>query len=509
MLKTNFLKRNLLLLALLAVFGLNAQTTSSPYSRYGLGDFQFNGFAQNVGMGSGGIGMRNDSILVQYINLSNPASLTSNNIVAYEVGFQSNTTMLQNTTDRSISNRTTLSHIGLAFPVTKWWSGAIGLVPYSSVGYNVSNTEQRDTIGSVTYKYEGSGGIGQVFTAHGFRPFAGSLVRYKNNEKYDLLVAKNDTNAIRKAINLRNQLANISVGAQVSYLFGSLNNVRRDMFPDSAFMLNTRITRSAIVSDVYASYGVQYRYRFKQVVNPQYRKLKKEADSLLCGHSRFKDYFIRDSAGVPCKDTLPFWVRGRDGVQLTFGLVGALPMRVHTTNSILGVTYKQTGTIESVKDTVYSEVDADGTILLPAMYGFGFALKKEYKWLFQADYATQLWENFEFLGVQTSLRNSQRVTAGFQFQPKSNDRRNYFSNVQYRAGFKFYQTYLELNETRLNEMSVSLGFGFQVRQMSRMNLGIELGQRGTTANSLIKENYGRVVLGISLNDTWFQRFRYD
>lgn len=509
MLKTDLLKRSLLLFALLSVSWLNAQITSSPYSRFGLGDFQFNGFAQNVGMGSGGIGMRNDSILVQYINLSNPASLTSNNLVAYEVGFQSNTTMLQNTSEQSVFNRSTLSHIGLAFPVTKWWSGAIGLVPYSSVGYNVSNSEQHDTLGTITYKYEGSGGIGQVFTAHGFRPFAGSTASFKNKEKYDMLVAKNDTMAIRKAINFRNQLANISVGAQVSYLFGSLNNVRRDVFPDSAYMLNTKITKSSLVHDVYASYGIQYRYRFHHIVNPLYRKLKKEADSLLCDHSFFKNYFIRESGGKACADTLPMWVRGREGLQLTFGLVGALPVSVNTTSTILGQTYQQTGTLESFKDTIFYQADANGNIVLPGMYGFGFALKKEYRWLFQADYATQLWENFEFLGTETSLRNSQRVTAGLQFQPKTNYRRNYFANVQYRVGFKYYKTYLELNETRLNDMSVSFGLGFNVRQLSRVNLGVELGQRGTTANNLIKENYARVVLGISLNDTWFQRFRYD
>jgi len=509
----NKLRSFLFLLLICCSAALQAQVTSSPYSRYGLGDFQFNGFAQNLGMGAGGIGMRNDSLLPQYINLANPASLSSNNVVAYEVGMQSNTVRLRNTSDQSIFNRSTLSHIGMAFPVAKWWSASIGLVPYSSVGYSVSNTEQHDTLGAVTYRYEGSGGISQVFSGHAVRPFAGLTGRYKNSETYELLLAKNDTAALRKALRLRSHLANISLGAQVSYLFGPLSNVRRDIFPDSSYMLNTKITRTTLVHDVYANYGIQYRFRLAKIVNPKYRQLKKDADSLFCGKNRGDNYFTYKShPDSSCNRKEPLRIRdvkGDKGLQVSFGAVFALPMSVRATSDLLGQTYRLNGGFEVFKDTIYNQSDVSGRLGLPAMAGFGFALKQDYRWQFQADYAMQMWENFNFLGEETDLRNSQRFTAGLQIQPKSGGRKDYLGNVQYRVGFRYYQTYLELKGNRLTEYGVTMGLGFPALNLTRVNLGLELGRRGTTENNLIQEDYIRVMLGISINDRWFQRPKYD
>lgn len=504
--------RNLVLLLILCCGtpSLHAQVTSSPYSRYGLGDFQFNGFAQNLGLGGGGIGMRNDSLLVQYINLANPASLTSNNVVAYETGILSNTSLLQNTTDRTVLNRTMLSHIGMAFPVTKWWSAAFGLVPYSSVGYKVSSSEQNDTLGTITYNYEGSGGISQVFMAHAFRPFSGLPSHFKNSERYDILRAKNDTDAIRRMLRNRNALSNISIGGEVSYLFGSLTNTRRDIFPDSSYMLNTRIIKNTLIHDVYANYGIQYRFRLHKSLNPKYLSLRENADSLLCKREWFKNSFsYKSSPDSACNRTEKLYLRSNQGIQVSFGAVLSLPMSVHATSDWLAQTYRVRQGFEIFKDTIYQVLNSPGRIDLPLMFGFGFALKKDFKWQFQADYSQQLWENFTFLGAKTDLRNSQRFTAGFQYQPKAGYRRNYFYNVQYRAGVRFYQTYLELKDTPIQEYGITLGAGFPLRDLTRLNLGVELGRRGTTTNNLIMENYARVVFAMSINDRWFQRAKYD
>jgi hypothetical protein len=40
------------------------------------------------------------------------------------------------------------------------------------------------------------------------------------------------------------------------------------------------------------------------------------------------------------------------------------------------------------------------------------------------------------------------------------------------------------------------------------NLSFEAGSRGTLNNNLIKENYGKIKLGINLNSSWFQKRKY-
>ncbi|HTL82404.1 MAG TPA: hypothetical protein VL651_11905, partial [Bacteroidia bacterium] len=135
--------------------------TVSPYSRFGIGDLVLNGSLFNTGMGGGGIGYRNDSLVPQYLNFQNPASFSSNNVVAYEVGVSSNTVMLQSASAKGGFNQTRLSGIAIGFPVTKWWGAGFGLVPYSSMGYDVTTNDSVTGVGAVTYKYEGSGGVNQ------------------------------------------------------------------------------------------------------------------------------------------------------------------------------------------------------------------------------------------------------------------------------------------------------------------------------------------------------------
>ena len=60
-------------------------------------------------------------------------------------------------------NNASLSHIALAFPIKKWWGASVGLIPFSSVGYKISDEQDITNIGTVKYLYQGTGGINQVY----------------------------------------------------------------------------------------------------------------------------------------------------------------------------------------------------------------------------------------------------------------------------------------------------------------------------------------------------------
>jgi hypothetical protein len=42
-----------------------------------------------------------------------------------------------------------------------------------------------------------------------------------------------------------------------------------------------------------------------------------------------------------------------------------------------------------------------------------------------------------------------------------------------------------------------------------VNIGLEVGQRGTVTNGLIKEQFFKVTLGFTLNDRWFVKPKFD
>ncbi len=485
-------------------------STVSPYSRYGLGDFQFNGSLINTALGGGGIGVRSDSLLPQYVSMVNPASLTSHPLVNYEIALHSNTVRVENGTSTGTFNRTTLSHFTLAFPVTKTWGAAIGLVPYSTVGYNVAQDTSMENVGSFQYRYEGGGGISQVFAANAFRPFGFMPRRFVLSSKYDELRANGDTSAIKSKMQLRNNLANISVGVNVSYLFGSLINIRRDVFPDSLNTFNTKITKYTTFRDVYVTGGIQYTFRFRRTLNPKYIAMP---DSTVTNTKLFGNrYYFKTAEGI---DTAQLFLK-QPGARVTFGMVFAPPTDINISYDLLAQTYKQLGTIENIKDTVANFLAVPSRASLPMMGGIGFAIKKDYKWMFQADYTMQMWQDFRYMGNTIDLKNSQRITAGFQLQPKQAGRGGFMSATQYRLGARYYKTYLELNSTRLTEMSVNFGMAFPLpyrtrlgEPISRVNLNIEAGQRGTLSAGLLKESYIRVTLGLTINDRWFMRYKLD
>lgn len=500
---------------LLSAFSVHAQnpsvqTTVSPYSRYGIGDFQFNGSLLNTGMGGGGIGLRNDSLIPQYINLANPASFTSHPLVNYEIGISSNAVKVESATATGNFNRTTLSHFAMAFPVTKYWGACFGLIPYSTVGYNVAVSDDIPNIGAVTYRYEGSGGVSQAFLSNAFRPFGWMPRRFLLSAEYDELRRLNDTNAIRSKMRLRNNLGNISIGVNVSYLFGSLINIRRDVFPDSLNTFNTKITKYTTFRDVYATAGLQYTFRFPRTLNPQYIALH---DTTVTNTRVFANrYYYRTATGI---DTAHLFIK-QPGARITFGAVFAAPMEINVSYDLLAETYRQLGTIEDIKDTVANQAAVPARISLPMMGGFGFAIKKDFKWMLQADYTVQMWKDFRYFGTDINLKNSQRITAGFQYQPKLAGRGSFLSATQYRLGFRYYQTYLELNSTRLTEMTVNFGMSFPLpyrvrfgEPISRVSLNVEAGQRGTTDGGLLKESFIRATLGITINDRWFMRYKLD
>jgi hypothetical protein len=44
---------------------------------------------------------------------------------------------------------------------------------------------------------------------------------------------------------------------------------------------------------------------------------------------------------------------------------------------------------------------------------------------------------------------------------------------------------------------------------SMVNIAIEAGQMGTLDDNLIRERYIRVVIGLTFNEVWFQKRRFD
>ncbi|UYW01317.1 hypothetical protein K5I29_12910 [Flavobacterium agricola] len=154
----------------------------------------------------------------------------------------------------------------------------------------------------------------------------------------------------------------------------------------------------------------------------------------------------------------------------------------------------------------------DSKFKLPATYSVGTSFGLIRKWMIGAQ-ATFSDSKGIVDGVSLSnlkYNNSSRFTLGGYYVPKYNSFNSYFSRVTYRAGIRYEDTGMELNNQKINDFAVSAGLGLPLGlSFSNLNLGFEYGTRGTQSAGLIKENYFMITLGLSFNDRWFQKVKYN
>ena len=93
------------------------KSSSSPYSRYGIGDIAGKGFAQGFSMGGTHIAMQNDTTPVFFINYGNPASYSNVRLATAELGANYTRLNLTSATSKTTINNASLAYISMAFPI--------------------------------------------------------------------------------------------------------------------------------------------------------------------------------------------------------------------------------------------------------------------------------------------------------------------------------------------------------------------------------------------------------
>ncbi len=152
-------------------------------------------------------------------------------------------------------------------------------------------------------------------------------------------------------------------------------------------------------------------------------------------------------------------------------------------------------------------------LILPSNFIIGAGIGEPRKWFAGIDFKTQNTSEFSnplYNYENTTFENSNTIAIGGFYIPKYNSFSSYFKRMVYRAGMRFENTGLKINNEPIKEFGISFGLGLPVgNTFSNANLGFELGNRGTTDSNLIKENFFKVQLSLSLNDRWFQKKRYN
>lgn len=131
------------------------------------------------------------------------------------------------------------------------------------------------------------------------------------------------------------------------------------------------------------------------------------------------------------------------------------------------------------------------------------------------DYVYQDWESKnEYDEVnKVGYTNTHTYKLGLQFTPNRGDVRRVMNRWSYRLGARYGQSYMTFYGTKLPEVALTLGVGIPIKLFgtSSIDVGVELGRRGTLSNGLIRDNYFKISLGMSMfgEDYWFSRYKID
>ena len=146
---------------LLSGISLLAQnSTSSPYSKFGIGELEMAAGGRNAGMGETGIALRSN----MFFNSANPASLTAiePQSFLFDMGFNYKYTQLANSEKKANVKDGNISWVQMGFPISKKLYGGFTINPKSSVGYDIYMLKTIDGT-NVQYPsvYQGSGGLSE------------------------------------------------------------------------------------------------------------------------------------------------------------------------------------------------------------------------------------------------------------------------------------------------------------------------------------------------------------
>lgn len=307
----------------------------------------------------------------------------------------------------------------------------------------------------------------------GFKPYSSVGYRYSATSQIDTMNINNvysGEGGLTKAyFGYGQQIGkHLSIGASAGYIFGKLENNKEAQYPLNSGALNSKIENSRAIDGFTFDYGIQY---FTDI-NDDY--------GLVVGYSGNSGHALRSKT--------------TESATRTFG------NETNLDNNI-------------ALDTIAYQEFARQDITMPLEHKVGFSFRKHNAWLIGADFRYGKWSDFQEGDMANHFDDRFGFAIGGTLTPDYTSNK-YFSLVDYRLGFRYDKSQLRVNDEDIKDMAITMGLGLPLpsnRQNTfyKINLSAEFGQRGTLSNNLVKENYITLRLGFTLNDRWFQRYKYD
>jgi hypothetical protein len=309
---------------------------------------------------------------------------------------------------------------------------------------------------------------GKWSSSTGLKPYTN--VNYQLNYTDDIIGSANKVAVLETGTGGINQLflsngvalgSDVSIGFTANYLFGSINN-----------RYSNRLIETQ--QDVVFVPTVYERYYFKDF-------------SFSAGFSFHKDSLFNKN------------------YQVNFGLVYDFSAKVNTDFYQRTELNKASGDIDSL-----ALANLYGTTTLPQSYGAGLSFSKGNNFTVGVDAQYLDYSQYkDFKGQNPTGQGAWRLAIGGEFTPNLSSPGSYLKRMTYRTGVSLDQYPYLVNGNTLQDFGINFGLSLPVSRFSSVDLGVKFGKRGDLQLNKIEENYIKLYFGVTFNDQWFIKRRFD
>jgi hypothetical protein len=282
----------LISLFLFSITASGQKQINSPYARFNLGNLESASSFKSLGMGGIGIGMKSGSSVF----FENPASYSSidTNTFIFDIGIDGGIIKLKDSQNQFKSNDINFSHLMMAFPISKGFGFAVGVVPMTNGYYKLSENVLKNSpnydplVGEYASAHNGDGGFHNLFVGTGLK------------------VTKK-----------------LSLGVNMTVLFGQVNRSYQVVFSDYGNVYNNDATEKLEMNGVNLNYGLQYTvplkhdYYFTAGISATSGKSYKSSYQQLA--YKYTAYNTRDTISYIANDSTKTFIPGTIGLGFTFG----------------------------------------------------------------------------------------------------------------------------------------------------------------------------------------------
>ncbi len=255
------------------------------------------------------------------------------------------------------------------------------------------------------------------------------------------------------------------------------------------------------------SVGFNFGYLFGTINKSTFIESLEDLTTVKVSNSEFSEY--TKIGGIYWNTGVQHVAKITDRLSLKSGATLTLSQQLNASRRQYWIALSRV--VAGSEDTAFTSSTSNGKYTLPMSYSVGVQLASTDNWTLGVDFTGTQSSQFRNYGNVDSVADySYRLAVGGEFTPDPTAMRKYLQRVTYRLGGYYGTDNVYVNNTNINYWAVTFGASLPFKRSNdRIHTAFEIGRRGQETNGLFSESFFKFSLGITLNDKWFIKRKYD